>query len=48
MSSGIYVNGGSYYNSSSMQKTKNIKSPYKVDFGELYPNFEHMADMRMM
>lgn len=48
MSSGIYVNGGSYYNSSSMPKTKNIKSPYKVDFGELYPNFEHMADMRMM
>ena len=29
--------------SSGIQKTKNIISPFKVDFGQIYPTFEHLA-----
>jgi hypothetical protein len=47
-SQGIYVSGSSSgYPSGSYNKTNNIKSPYKVDFGEMYPNYEHMQSMVM-
>ena len=39
---GIYVSGSSKYPRSSYTTTKNIITPYKVDFGTLYPTFEHM------
>lgn len=41
-SQGIYVAGSTYYPRDSFNTTSNIKSPYKVDFGDLHPNFEHM------
>ena len=43
LSQGILVSGSSSYSASSYTTTKNIISPYKVDLGELYPNFEHMG-----
>lgn len=43
-SQGIYVSGSSYYPSSSYTTTTNVKSPYKVDFGEMYPTFQHMQN----
>lgn len=39
---GIYVSGSSNYPSNTYTTTSNIISPYKVDFGEIYPTFEHM------
>lgn len=39
---GIYVSGSGAY-SSVYNKTSNIISPYKVELGDLYPNFEHMV-----
>lgn len=39
---GIYVSGSGTY-SNQYNKTPNIVSPYKVELGDLYPNFEHMA-----
>ena len=45
-SQGIYVSGStSGYPSGSYNKTNNIKSPYKVEFDEMYPNYEHMQSM---
>ena len=41
-SQNIFVSGTMKY-SSSYQKTSNIISPYKVDFGVMYPTFEHMV-----
>ena len=41
-SQGIYVSGSNRYPADSYEKTTNIKSQYKVDFGYMYPNFEHM------
>ena len=41
----IFVNGSSSYAASSYKQTSNIISTGKVDFGELYPTFEHMTDM---
>lgn len=38
----ILVDSGSRYGNNSLTTTKNIISAYKVEFGELYPNFEHM------
>lgn len=38
----ITVNGSSYMQNS-ISKTPNIKSPYEVDFGQMYPTFEHMG-----
>lgn len=40
---GIYVSGSGEYPSSSYTKTFNIISPYKADFGYMYPNFEHLS-----
>lgn len=40
---GIFVSGSSNYPTNSITTTSNIKSPYKVDFGTMYPTFEHMA-----
>lgn len=37
----IYVSGSSNY-SSAFTQTSNIKSAYKVDFGDMYPTFEHL------
>lgn len=42
-SQGILVGGSSQYAGSSFSTTKNIITPYKVDFGEVYPTFEHMG-----
>lgn len=42
---GILVSGSSAYNSSSYTKTRNIISPHKVDFGTMYPTFEHMDNL---
>lgn len=39
---GILVSGSGNYASGSLTPTKNIKSPYKVDLGTMYPTFEHM------
>lgn len=45
-SQGIYVSGSSKYPASSYQKTNNIKTPYRVDFGnDMYPTFEHMQSV---
>lgn len=43
-SQGIYVSGSSNYPSSSYTTTSNVKSPYHVDFGELYPTFQNLQD----
>ncbi len=42
---GIFVSGSSNYRSNSFTTTPNIKSPYKVDFGIMYPTFEHMTTL---
>ena len=39
---GIFVSGSTNYPSSSYSPTKNILSTGKVDFGVMYPTFEHM------
>lgn len=39
---GIYVSGSGEY-LSNYKPTSNIITPYKVELGELYPNFEHLA-----
>lgn len=44
-SQGIYVSGRSNYPSSSYTTTSNVLSPYKVDFGSLYPDFTHMQSV---
>lgn len=40
---GIFVSGSGQYPNSSFKTTKNILSPYKVDFGTMYPTFEHIG-----
>ncbi|MCM1222701.1 MAG: hypothetical protein NC548_50415 [Lachnospiraceae bacterium] len=42
-SQGILIAGSGNYADSSYITSKNIITPYKVEFGELYPTFEHMA-----
>lgn len=42
-SQGILVAGSMQYPDSAFSKTKNIVTPYKVEFGDMFPNFEHMA-----
>lgn len=42
-SQNILVSGSSEYNRSSLTTTKNIITPYKVELGDIYPNFEHMG-----
>ena len=42
---GIYIQGTNRYPSSAYTVTSNIKTPYKVDFGELYPNFTDMLSI---
>lgn len=39
---GIYIRGSNNYPTLSYGTTSNIKSPYKVDFGTMYPTYEHM------
>lgn len=38
----IFVSGSSNYPRSSYETTANVLSPYKVDFGYLYPDFTYM------
>lgn len=38
----ILVDSNSIYGNNSYSTTKNIKNAYTVDFGEIYPNFEHI------
>lgn len=42
-SQGILISGTNDYADSSYTTTKNIVTPYKLDFGTIYPTFEHMA-----
>ncbi|WP_301003058.1 hypothetical protein [uncultured Duncaniella sp.] len=42
-SQGIFVAGSTNYPTSSYKTTPNIKSTGKVDFGVMYPTFEHMV-----
>lgn len=44
-SQGIFVSGTNKYPQSALSPTSNIKSPYKIEFGELYPTFEHMNSL---
>ena len=39
----IQANASSGYSNNSYQKTDNIKSAGKVDFGQMYPTFEHIG-----
>ena len=39
---GITISGSSSYPSSAVEHTSNVKSTHKVDFGNLFPTFEHM------
>ena len=43
----IYVAGSGNYAPSSYSTTKNIITPYKVDLGDMYPNFEHMSTVSL-
>ena len=47
-SQGIYVTGSRGYPSSSFSTTSNIISPYKVDFGVMFPDFTHMYTGQMV
>lgn len=40
---GILIGGSGKYGSSSYTTTNNIITPYKVELGDMYPNFEHMS-----
>lgn len=42
-SQNIFVSGSSNYPRNSYNTTPNVISPYKVDFGTMYPTFEHMS-----
>lgn len=44
-SQGIFISGTNKYPQSALSPTSNIKSPYKIEFGELYPTFEHMNSL---
>jgi hypothetical protein len=39
----IYVSGSKNYGTTSFTKTKNILTPYSVDFGIMFPTYEHMS-----
>ena len=41
---GITIRGSGKYPTNSIQTTSNVKSTHKVDFGTLYPNFEHIGN----
>lgn len=41
-SQNITINGNGYFNNA-ISTTSNIETPYKVNFGEIYPTFEHMG-----
>ena len=43
-SQGITIRGSGSYPTNSIQTTSNVKSTSKVDFGTLYPNFEHIGN----
>ena len=41
----IFVSGTNKYPQSALQQTSNIKSPYKIDLGQMYPTFEHINSL---
>ncbi len=41
-SQNIFITGSSSYPRNTYSTTSNIKSPYKVDFGVMFPDFTHM------
>ena len=41
---GITIRDSNNYPVNSIQRTSNIKSTHEVDFGTLYPNFEHIGN----
>lgn len=42
---GIFISGRGDYPSGAYNQTPNIVSPYKADFGYLYPDFTHLATL---
>lgn len=44
-SQNLLVNGSAQYLNQSVHTTSNVISPYKVDFGVMYPTFEHMTQI---
>ena len=44
---GISMSNINGYTPSSYEKTSNVKSAYKVDFGVMYPDFTHLTDTRV-
>lgn len=44
-SQGIFIAGSGNYPSTAFKSTSNVKSTHKVDFGEIYPTFEHMQSI---
>ena len=45
---GLYVAGAdNVYGDTYMNQTTNIITPYKVDFGEIYPTFEHLTQVNL-
>ena len=40
---GITIRGTGSYPTNSIQTTSNVKSTSRIDFGILYPNFEHIG-----
>ena len=41
-SQGIFINGSGQRPTGSLRPTNNVISPYKVDLGDMYPDFTHM------
>jgi hypothetical protein len=39
----IFVSGSQHYDMSSYQTTKNVVTPNHVDFGIMFPTYEHMS-----
>lgn len=44
-SQNIYVSGAGYYPSNSFVTTSNVISPYRVDFGAMYPTFRDIGQL---
>ena len=44
-SQNIYVSGAGYYPSNSFVTTSNVISPYRVDFGTMYPTFQDIGQL---
>ena len=42
---GIFISGSGEYPMNAYSPTTNVKSPYKVDFGIMYPTYEHIQSL---